>query len=645
MVSVFRPTASKALLPILVCAAPVLRAQLPTDSGTTYSNRNATVISDVATSTSTIVVSGAAPVLQDLSLVTSITHTFAADMDITLTSPQGTVVTISTDNGAGNDNVFLGTLFDDDAPTPVTDAIYQNLVAQPTLAPEGALARFRGENPNGTWTLTIVDDLAGDTGSFTWSVLIAADNTAPEMLSTSHASSGPMTIVDLTANVATIEVSGAERYLHELELLTSLRHAFAADLDITLRSPRGTVVTITTDNGAGNDDVFNGTRFFDRATTTVTDAIYTNLTVQPELCAEGAFGAFVGEDPNGTWTLTVTDDLSGDAGTLDSWELRIQSTARNVVPGRKASLLVSKAAFTIDREPIIATGGSSNSDTLTLSGTLPVAGLASDLSGAALMIGLNGSSIAPAGILDAKGKFASQSEAINALKGSFSAKNGAFSVSVTGANLADLLGLLNQDETGIANVEVEVALHGAGLLLARGTATIECAYTTVIDASTRARFDWKRSPLHAPLLHATKSAATELVGVGQVISVSGLLAHSTGQPIVPTGDMALQIGDAAAINLPFASLIIDGADASTVVTFDPLVDSLLPSFSISNPKKGFAFRTGALQGTGLPEAGPEAPLSHVLPIRLSVPTAQGTIEYSTLIELRRKSGTSTSWKR
>jgi hypothetical protein len=33
--------------------------------------------------------------------------------------------------------------------------------------------------------------------------------------------------------------------------------------------------------------------------------------------------AFDGEDPNGTWTLTISDDLAGDGGTLQSWRLDI----------------------------------------------------------------------------------------------------------------------------------------------------------------------------------------------------------------------------------------------------------------------------------------------------------------------------------
>src|SRR5262249_47526236 len=38
---------------------------------------------------------------------------------------------------------------------------------------------------------------------------------------------------------------------------------------------------------------------------------------------EGALSAFLGEDPNGTWTLTVVDDSAGNTGTLRGWSLRV----------------------------------------------------------------------------------------------------------------------------------------------------------------------------------------------------------------------------------------------------------------------------------------------------------------------------------
>ncbi|OWY25213.1 T9SS C-terminal target domain-containing protein [Sphingobacteriales bacterium UPWRP_1] len=126
---------------------------------------------------------------------TFITHTFNSDLDITLTSPAGTVVTITTDNGSSFDNVFNGTLWDDDAdpgnPAPfaaataaannvVTDRLYSNLVTATPLVPEEALSAFYGENPNGTWTLTIDDDLGGDTGTLnSWSLQVTTCSNTP----------------------------------------------------------------------------------------------------------------------------------------------------------------------------------------------------------------------------------------------------------------------------------------------------------------------------------------------------------------------------------------------------------------------------------------------------------------------------------
>src|SRR5438552_1714978 len=84
-----------------------------------------------------------------------------------------------------------------------------------------------------------------------------------------------------------------------------LQHMFNAYLDITLQSPAGTVVTITTDNGGSNDDVFNGTVWDDQAnpggqvpyTTNnglVTDQAYVNLVTATPLVPEEAMGAFIG---------------------------------------------------------------------------------------------------------------------------------------------------------------------------------------------------------------------------------------------------------------------------------------------------------------------------------------------------------------
>lgn len=298
---------------------------------------------------SVINVSGAPGYITDINLTTFLTHTFAADLDITLTSPQGTVVTLTTDNGTGNDNVFNGTVWDDSAnpggQVPyatnnglATDHPYVNLVPASTLAPEEALAAFIGENPNGNWTLTISDDIVGDDGSFTWSLDVVSINNAPVTDQTLFSQNIPVLISDLNPVVvnSTLDVSGLSPFITDVDVTTFLTHSFAADLDITIMSPSGTVVTLTTDNGAGNDDVFNGTVWDDGANPAgqvpyitndglVTDHSYFNLTLASPLAPEEALGAFIGEDPNGTWTITISDDASQDGGSLNSWSLNIST--------------------------------------------------------------------------------------------------------------------------------------------------------------------------------------------------------------------------------------------------------------------------------------------------------------------------------
>jgi subtilisin-like proprotein convertase family protein len=333
------PNIAPYLLPLPV---PTLAPAAPlgcTSTLTTFSNNTPLPIADVSTQSSNILVSGVDSYLLDVDLTTFITHTFAADLDITLTSPAGTIVTITTDNGAGNDNVFNGTVWDDSAgatnpPGPVTDATFANNVVATPLVPEEALGAFIGEDPNGTWTLTITDDLASDTGSLnSWSLDITTLSTAPTDAPTvTVTNSTPTPIIDVSTVTSNVMVSGAGTYLRDVNMTTFITHTFAADLDITLTSPAGTVVTITTDNGAGNDNVFNGTVWDDSAGSTnppgpVTDATFANNVVATPLVPEEAMGAFVGEDPNGTWTLTVTDDLAGDTGTLNSWSLDIVTTA------------------------------------------------------------------------------------------------------------------------------------------------------------------------------------------------------------------------------------------------------------------------------------------------------------------------------
>jgi len=269
--------------------------------------------------------------LWDVDLNTLITHTAGADIDMTLTSPAGTIVVISTDNGGTNDNVFNGTLWDDNANDPTVDHVYSNGVPATPLSPEGRLAAFRGENPNGMWTLTITDDAAADNGTTNgWSLDISTLPAGPSESSTTYSQSPGLIIPPTAPPIQVSDVivaSGLGSALTEVELYIEITHTFAADLDITLTSPAGSVVQVTSDNGGGSDNVFNGTLFDGDVLDPVTDHVYTTGVVVPLLSPEGSFDFFVGENPNGSWTLTVNDDANADGGTVVRWDLTLRTCA------------------------------------------------------------------------------------------------------------------------------------------------------------------------------------------------------------------------------------------------------------------------------------------------------------------------------
>ncbi|MEW6230497.1 MAG: proprotein convertase P-domain-containing protein, partial [Bacillota bacterium] len=141
-------------VPDAVLSVPLLPPSSCLSTTTTHGGGTPVAIpTGPAVVTSTLVVAGAGTFIWDVNVSTHITHSFAADLDITLQSPAGTIVTLTTDNGAGNDNVFDGTVWDDSAnpggQVPylannglVTDHTYVNLTLASPLVPEEAMGAF-----------------------------------------------------------------------------------------------------------------------------------------------------------------------------------------------------------------------------------------------------------------------------------------------------------------------------------------------------------------------------------------------------------------------------------------------------------------------------------------------------------------------
>lgn len=124
-----------------------------------------------------------------------VNHTFPDDMDVLLVGPGGQKVLLMSDAGGGGDLVNATLTFDDQATqslpdaTNITPGTYRptNFGAgdvfgapAPGAPYDSTLAAFDGLNPNGTWSLYVVDQFSPDGGSIVggWSLNISTTDPA-----------------------------------------------------------------------------------------------------------------------------------------------------------------------------------------------------------------------------------------------------------------------------------------------------------------------------------------------------------------------------------------------------------------------------------------------------------------------------------
>ena len=160
------------------------------------SNFTTQAINDNSTINSTIAITAAdfpqfvgdaamTPELIDVNVQVNIQHTFDADLDIFLISPDGTEIELSTDNGGNGDN-YSFTVFDDAAGVDINNATLATAPFTGTFRPEEGLFNLNGESPFGQWTLRVTDDAGGDIGQLlSWSLelhiplMVVIDTEAP----------------------------------------------------------------------------------------------------------------------------------------------------------------------------------------------------------------------------------------------------------------------------------------------------------------------------------------------------------------------------------------------------------------------------------------------------------------------------------
>jgi subtilisin-like proprotein convertase family protein len=308
--------------------------------GFTLANNTAGGIPDnSATGVSrSITVTGQTGTIRDVDVLTNIIHPVNGEVDIELIPPTGPPIKFVTSvipNRAGA-NGFAGTLWDDDALGVVAEQNWQISGPKLALVPEGALASLIGRDPNGTWTLRVRDLGAGDMGTLNgWSLDVKTSTQGSAQATASFAGPGGTLAPNAgdphaagASLTRQVQVSGAQPYLADLNLNTAITHALdPEELEIKLTSPAGTTAFISRRRGSGSLSSMT-TRWDDSAGVLVaTKGLFAPNTTEPTMVPEGAMGAFIGENPNGVWTLTITDVVADDGFSLNGWSLDVTSQA------------------------------------------------------------------------------------------------------------------------------------------------------------------------------------------------------------------------------------------------------------------------------------------------------------------------------
>lgn len=215
--------------------------------------------------------------LASIKVELDISHSYIGDLVVSLTSPQGTIVSLHNRNGGGAANIKK--TFD-----------LQNLPA---------LSSFAGKAIKGDWTLKVIDGAPVDSGTLNnWKLHLVLSTEQSVFLEDSPG------IVIPDNNPAGIErnlQTNAASTIKEVEVGLDITHTYISDLIVNLVSAKGTIITLHSKEGGDADNLIKTYTF--------------NNSV--------ALKALKGEALSGTWKLRVSDTVGQDIGKLNKWSLKL----------------------------------------------------------------------------------------------------------------------------------------------------------------------------------------------------------------------------------------------------------------------------------------------------------------------------------
>lgn len=139
----------------------------------------------------------------------------------------------------------------------------------------------------------------------------------------------PISIPDnQPAGISSSVLADIGKYVVEVNVSVNITHTYIGDLIVSIESPQGTEVKLHDSNGGSADNLIT---------------TYDTQTAPAE-----NLDAFAGENPQGVWTLHVSDNASLDVGTLNGWQLEVVAIDDSVL---------KKPDLTVTRLKVKRTGG------------------------------------------------------------------------------------------------------------------------------------------------------------------------------------------------------------------------------------------------------------------------------------------------
>ena len=159
-------------------------------------------------------------------------------------------------------------------------------------------------------------------------------------------------------SVASIAESGTVGDEFSVSVNLDITHTWTGDLNIDLTSPAGTTLNLASGVGGSGDD-FSGTVFEDGGMDITGGSAPFTGTWEPQ---GGTFAdTFGGESITGDWTLTVTDGVGGDDGTLNDFAINFDP-----INSTEISFDCSQLGENLVEVTVIDTAGNMSSCTATV---------------------------------------------------------------------------------------------------------------------------------------------------------------------------------------------------------------------------------------------------------------------------------------